>query len=57
MNSILGDDVLKKIEENVILKRWKSPSIIEALQYKHALRMIIFCTAVFFKYRVVNKRM
>lgn len=46
-----------KIEEDVILKRWKSPSIIEALGYPNALRMLIFCTAIFFKYRVVNKRM
>jgi hypothetical protein len=46
-----------KIEEDMILKRWKSPSIIEALGYPNALRMLIFCSAIFFKYRVVNKRM
>ena len=57
MSISLGEDNLRAIEENVILKRWKSPSIVEALQFPHALRMIIFCTAVFFKYRVVNKRM
>lgn len=45
------------VEETVILKRWKSPSIIEALQYPNALRMVIFCSAIFFKFRVINKRM
>lgn len=53
----MGNERLREIEENVILRRWKSPSIVEALQYPNTLRMIIFCTAVFFKYRVVNKRM
>jgi len=48
---------LREVEENTILKRWKSPSIIEAMQYPNAFRMIIFCTAIFFKFRVVNKRM
>jgi hypothetical protein len=57
INTSYGDDNLNKIEESVILKRWKSPSIIEALKYKNALRMIIFCTAIFFKYRFVNKKM
>jgi hypothetical protein len=45
------------VEETMILKRWKSPSIIEALQYKHALRMLLFNVVIFFKYRVVNKRL
>ena len=47
---------LIEIEESTILKRWKSPSVIEALRYPRLLNMIIFATALFFKYRVVNKR-
>lgn len=48
---------MREIEDSAILKRWKSPSIIEALNYPHILRMLVFCTAVLFKYRCVNKRM
>ena len=47
---------LIEIEESIILKRWKSPSIIEALYYPNVFNMILFATALFFKYRVVNKR-
>ena len=47
---------LEEIEEKFIIKRWQSPSIIEALSLPTAARWVIFCTAVFFKYRAVNKR-
>ncbi len=56
ISTVMKEDQLKEIEEKHILKRWSSPSIIEALQLPGALRWIIFCTAVFFKYRAVNKR-
>lgn len=52
-----GERHFRRVEEDKILKRWKSPSIIEALQYPNVLRLIIFNTAIFFKFRVVNKRM
>ena len=50
-------DHINHIEEKHILKRYQSPSIVEALRLTYALNMVIFCCAVFFKYRAVNKRM
>ena len=50
-------DHINHIEEEHILKRYQSPSIVEALRLTYALNMVIFCCAVFFKYRAVNKRM
>ena len=52
----MNQNELEEIEEKYIIKRWQSPSIIEALSLPTALRWVIFCTAVFFKYRAVNKR-
>lgn len=57
-NFITYDGVsILPMEEYVILRRWESPSLIKALQYNNVVRMLIYCTAVFFKYRIVNKRM
>jgi hypothetical protein len=53
----MGEEHILKVEEYEILRRWQSPSIIEALCYPNALRLLVFCSALFFKYRVVNKRM
>ncbi len=53
----LNTEKLEEIEENIVLKRWKSPSIMEALQLPNAMRMIIFVIAIYFKFRIVNKRM
>ena len=53
----LNEEKLKNVEENLILKRWKSPSIIEVLSLPNAFRMIIFVCAIYYKFRVVNKRM
>ena len=50
-------DHINHIEEKNILNRYQSPSIVEALRLTYALNMVIFCCAVFFKYRVVNKVM
>lgn len=47
---------LAAIEEKHVIKRYQSPSIVDALRVKHALKMILFCSAIFFKYRAVNKR-
>lgn len=55
--SIEGEKVVREIEDHQILKRWKSPSIIDALNYQNVLRSLIFNTVIFFKFRVVNKRM
>ena len=52
----MNEDKLEEIEEKHIIKRWLSPSIIEALSLPTAARWMIFCSAVFFKYRAVNKR-
>ena len=52
-----GEKIVRRIEEQTILKRWKSPSIMEALNYQNVLRSVIFNTAIFYKFRVVNKRM
>jgi hypothetical protein len=57
LSTVIKQEQLEEIEEKHILKRWQSPSIIEALQLPTASRWIIFCTAVFFKYRAVNKRL
>lgn len=53
----LNPEKLEHIEETLILKRWKSPSIMEVLSLPNAFRMIIFVVAIYFKFRVVNKRM
>ncbi len=52
-----GERLVRRIEEQKILNRWKSPSIMEALKYRNVIRSIILNTAIFFKYRVVNKRL
>jgi hypothetical protein len=52
----LRKNQLDLIEEKHVLKRYQSPSIVEALRLTYALNMVIFCCAVFFKYRAVNKR-
>jgi hypothetical protein len=46
-----------RLEEDVILKRWESPSIVKALGYPNVIRMLIYQSVLFFKYRIVNKRM
>lgn len=53
----LKQEKLENVEENFILKRWKSPSIMEVLSLPNAFRMIIFVCAIYYKFRVVNKRM
>lgn len=52
-----GRKKLRAIEDTYILRRWRSPSIIEVINYHNVMRLIIFNTAIFFKFRVVNKRM
>jgi hypothetical protein len=52
-----GEQKLLEIEEIYILKRWSSPSFIDAINFPNLVRMIIFCSAVFFKFRAVNKKM
>jgi hypothetical protein len=52
----LIENHLNHIEEKHVIKRYQSPSIVEALRLTYALNMVIFCCAVFFKYRAVNKR-
>jgi hypothetical protein len=53
----ISKDKIENVEENLILKRWKSPSIMEVLSLPNAFRMIIFVCAIYYKFRVVNKRM
>lgn len=55
--SVEGEKVIREIETHQILKRWKSPSIIDALNYQNVFRFLIFNIVIFFKFRVVNKRM
>ena len=52
----LNEEKLENVEENLILKRWKSPSIMEVLSLTNAFRMIVFVCAIYYKFRVVNKR-
>ena len=41
--------------ENKILKRWRTPSMLETLRLTGVLRMLICTTVLFFKYRILNK--
>lgn len=57
LEDTLNEEKLKDVEDTFILKRWKSPSIMEVLQLPNSFRMILFVCAIYFKFRVVNKRM
>ncbi len=57
LSNKISEDKLENVEENLILKRWKSPSIMEVLSLPNAFRMIIFVCAIYYKFRVVNKLM
>lgn len=52
-----GRKKLRAIEDTHILRRWRSPSIAEVINYHNVIRYIVFNTAIYFKFRVVNKRM
>lgn len=53
----LNEEKLAHVEETLVLKRWKSPSIMEVLELPNVFRMIVFVFAIYYKFRIVNKRM
>ena len=41
--------------EDRVLKRWQTPSILQALRMNSVVRMLIITCALFCKYRILNK--
>lgn len=48
----------RKMKLEKLVRRWKAPTLLQLLREHPSLTKILICTcAIFFKYRIVNKKM